>query len=377
MGNPNATHAHVVHGPNSNMADASVLKEEPTSLQRMNSLADDTDEKDQNNESNVSMNDSMGESSQNNVTDKNTSSSNMHDMTHQCINEIKETIDDEYDDHDVAYDFDANIDDNEPAIYPSAARMKRFADLTIPAFQLGLISDDESDPEQTERDDNDHEMETDQERTDLTATPIRIRHPSKENDEMGTNTTHEFETENCDENCEEEAGENTPSTPKSMISSSKKRSHEKTVSNEKKEPQSGSANIEQNIHTGDPNIPNISIITQTRNTSTSVITTTTTTIVTRKRSSSDSNHSKSSKDSESSNAKKRKKSDPLGDVHEEDEHELEDKIEDESNKDTKITSNDCDGTSSHKGSETSETSSSLSNKKSSRRSRRIGNKKKE
>jgi len=67
----------------------------------------------------------------------------------------------------------------------------------------------------------------------------------------------------------------------------------------------------------------------------------------------------------------------LGDVHEEDEHELEDKIEDESNKDTKITSNDCDGTSSHKGSETSETSSSLSNKKSSRRSRRIGNKKKE
>ena len=233
-------------------------------------------------------------------------------MTDQIDNSqgLKTAFDgDDADDSDVAFDFSSR-NDIEPAIYPSAARMKRYADLSIPADELTIISDDESDGEASNSEekkvislsDNTNETVVND---DSPAIPVSLQNQNSRNLSKDIDVGPDCGDKLCDK---------TPTPPTSATNEMNAR-NETIKTKEKETEKEDSSNVSQNICSDDPNLPNISVVTQTRNTSTSVITTTTTTIVTRKRSSSESNNSKSSHGSNasdcsgSSHAKKRKKSD--------------------------------------------------------------------
>lgn len=247
---------------------------------------------------------------------------------------------DDEDDNDTTFDF-SMTDDIMPAKYPSERRMKRFADLSIPTSELGLISDDESDDEDQVSESSNKNLESDptktpphaginRETTDFTVTPIpKALLAKKESSDSPCSFKHEAMTDEpkTERITSEPIGPNTGSSS----STSSKQTKSKLSSGNDKEVET---NVSQNVtYPDDPNMPIIQINTQTKNTGTSVITTTTTTIVTRKRSSSESNNSKSSGASSHNSdcsghsntaAKKRKKSNEMheGCIEEENEQNL-------------------------------------------------------
>jgi len=277
------------------------------------------------------------------------------DLTHQCLSALGNQLDgnEDDDDTDITFDITDNQDNLEPAKYHSAKRMKKFADLSIPARLLTIASDDESDDNGQTNSGTVNNTSTNPANTSITNVNEIIEKDQNKNSNVKPSSSKssnnqiilvEPEIVNLPEQGKNVAktapttASKTTTTPTAVTTNMVQPNNDvntinnnettaqtiiKEANNQNDEISSFTKNtdcIHQDLCSDDPNLPAISITTQTRNTSTSIITTTTTTIVTRKRSSSESNNSKSSNENNMLNydasnpnalAKKRKKSDPF------------------------------------------------------------------